>query len=106
MLPESDRKELWTGLRYQLSPNRLFWVFIYLCQRLIFGGGVESIIADGSANGHVIFLFDKAVVVFVICPSAGERNVVVIAILPQLPIDELTTIGLNRLRRGSAMGIE
>ena len=73
-------------------------------QCFVFLFGVESVVANGSADRHIIFLFNKAVVVLAIWTATGKGNFVFFAVVQQHFIDELSTVvGVHPFeRKGSA----
>lgn len=56
-------------------------MLVDLAERLVFGIGVKAVVADGTSDGDVIFLLDKAVIVFPVRAATSKRNAGVIAVI-------------------------
>ena len=60
---------------------------------------IKTVVANSSSDGEIIFLFNKAVVIFSVWTCPSKRDVMIIAPAPQLMIDELTpVIAVNALQ--------
>jgi hypothetical protein len=67
-------------------------VRIDLSERLVFLMGVETIVADGPANGEVVLLLHEAIIVLSVGTTPSELNPGVVAIVEKYGVDELTSI--------------
>ena len=67
-------------------------MLVDVLQCFVFLFGVETVITNGPADRHVIFLFNKTVVVLSIWTAAGKGNLEFFAVVQQYIIDELSAV--------------
>jgi len=65
---------------------------IDLLQGFKFGLCIKTIIPYDVSDGHIVFLFHKAIIIFVICPTSGKGDLIIVTPIPQLVIDKLSAV--------------